>query len=79
MLIVLLISPFVLDLFPDSVQDSPDVQKLDTLMAQLEVQSETQKAYTEHDSRDYNHSPNKRFGKPTRLFAFNPNTITSEQ
>ncbi|OZI06462.1 transporter [Siphonobacter sp. BAB-5385] len=79
LLIILLISPFVLDFFPDSVQDSQDAQKLDTLMAQLEVQSETQKAYSEHDSRDYNHSPDKRLSKPTRLFAFDPNTITSEQ
>lgn len=79
LLIVLLISPFVLDLFPDSVQDSPDDQKLDTLMAQLGMQSSEAKAYAEHDSRDYNHFSDKRLSKPTRLFAFDPNTIPSEQ
>lgn len=78
-LVLLLLASFVLNFLPDSVQETQDVQKLDTLMAQLEVQSATAKAYAEHDSRDYNHYHSKQSNKPTRLFAFDPNTLTSEQ
>ncbi|MFT4032548.1 MAG: helix-hairpin-helix domain-containing protein [Siphonobacter sp.] len=70
-LILILLVPFIFDLLPDHVQVNTTNPKLDTLVAQL-IPDHSEK---EFESRDFDRVSKQ----PTRLFAFDPNTITSSQ
>lgn len=75
----LLLTPFLLDFLPDKVPPANDSQKLDSVVAQLEVSTPEEYPYEikeKHSRRSDYHSEK---AVSVRLFPFNPNTISAEQ
>jgi DNA uptake protein ComE-like DNA-binding protein len=82
--VLALLAPFVLDLFPTQTPDTSatDQRQLDSLLSGLRIEPagpQSPPGYAENRFRTRSEAREPTEAPPTKLFAFNPNTISGEQ
>ncbi len=80
LIFLLLLTPFLLDSLPDKIPETNDTQKLDSIVAHLEISAPAYDSYKSYEKKE-SYAPGSEREKQVavRFFAFNPNTISAEQ